>query len=179
MQPQSLRAHTRRLSFQYAYLLRPTPLRRAHPLLRKLGRGHLGGGWQSSRIATGLEDSAARAYRLLGRMGGAAHAVLGANAHTISQSTEGGPMAESTQWDTQKRLMLELPLSASSLHFMWLDAVLPRAAELACTAGDRPTKARGGGKGLGLVGWLVGMNRFVDAKMVIVKTALCACYSQQ
>lgn len=81
------------------------------------------------------EGVSARVVRLLGAVGGAAHALAGEHA-------AGG---EASLWDPQRRVSIDIVVSGGPGNrtvrlTLWLDAMLPRAASLALTSADRPTK---------------------------------------
>jgi hypothetical protein len=91
-----------------------------------------------------LTEVGRRCFQFLGRVGGAAHALLD-NADADVAPRGGGDSLDRAalvaQWDTTLRLEFSLPLASSSeAAAIWLDSVLPRAANLALTSADRPVK---------------------------------------
>ena len=103
--------------------------RRAKAADEEMERGETGeGGGVDVRVA-----------RLLGKIGGAAHALVddgeGKSAYDDSAAL----------WDPRARVSLDLTVSGgangSAVRLtVWLDAMLPRAASLALTSPDRPSK---------------------------------------
>ena len=103
--------------------------RRAKAADEEMERGETGeGGGVDNRVA-----------RLLGKIGGAAHALVddgeGKSAYDDSAAL----------WDPRARVSLDITVSGgangSAVRLtVWLDAMLPRAASLALTSPDRPSK---------------------------------------
>ena len=117
---------------QAMYRAKRIAARRAKAADEETARGEHGeGGGVDARVA-----------RLLGKMGGAAHALVdaktpeGKNAHDDSNES---------LWDPRAVVSLELSVgggvNGSAVRLkLWLDAMLPRAAALALTSPDRASK---------------------------------------
>jgi hypothetical protein len=84
----------------------------------------------------------ARVARLLGKMGGAAHALVDAN---TPEGKNAHDDSNESLWDPRAVVSLELSVgggvNGSAVRLkLWLDAMLPRAAALALTSPDRASK---------------------------------------
>ena len=117
---------------QAMYRAKRIAARRAKAADEETARGEHGeGGGVDARVA-----------RLLGKMGGAAHALVDAN--TLEGKNAHDDSNESL-WDPRAVVSLELSVgggvNGSAVRLkLWLDAMLPRAAALALTSPDRASK---------------------------------------
>ena len=116
--------------------------RRAHAADLEEAVGEGGGDRMSTRIV-----------RLLGAVGGAAHALVDGDSSSTSGSGGGGGSdggggggdAAAALWDPKRRVSIDImvgggPGDGTVRLTVWLDSLLPRAASLALTSADRSSK---------------------------------------
>ena len=93
----------------------------------------------ADRSAEPEHDIDTRVARVLGAVGGAAHALIDDDDRR-ARSSGASASASSTLWDFERRVSLDVEVGENARVTIWLDRMLPRAAHCALSSTDRAAK---------------------------------------
>ena len=93
----------------------------------------------ADRSAEPEHDIDTRVARVLGAVGGAAHALIDDD-DRLARSSGASASASSTLWDFERRVSLDVEVGENARVTIWLDRMLPRAAHCALSSTDRAAK---------------------------------------
>ena len=94
----------------------------------------------ADRSAEPEHDIDTRVARVLGAVGGAAHALIDDDDRRARSSGASASASSSTLWDFERRVSLDVEVGENARVTIWLDRMLPRAAHCALSSTDRAAK---------------------------------------